>query len=207
MEVTTLAKLTNMPWAVSGRRWTMFSSERTGPMWVSNMRLNMRGGVSFPAHSGQTGSAPEWGSGDWVPASAGTTEGLASSWSSRQRRWQTTHSTSGSVKLSTCRWPSRPRVHDDGGVEADHVVALEDHGTPPGVLDVALELGAERAVVPGAGQASVYLAVLEDEASAFAEGYELVQVYGHALLRVGGVWWDYSKRAHGAGMMGLGLLL
>ena len=87
--------------------------------------------------------------------------------------------------LDVAAGPPDLRVHDDGRVEADHVVALEDHGAPPGVLDVALELGAERAVVPGAGQASVNLAALEDEASALAEGYELVQVDGHALLRGG----------------------
>ena len=153
----------------------------------------MRGGVSFPAHSGQTGSAAELGPGDWVPASAGTTEGLTSCSGNDGGKLVLAPAPVADdaldervgEALDVAAGPPDLWVHDDGRVEADHVVALEDHGAPPGVLDVALELGAERAVVPGAGQASVNLAALEDEASALAEGYELVQVDGHALLRGG----------------------
>src|SRR5438093_3214639 len=61
------------------------------------------------------------------------------------------------------------RVHDDGGVDANDVVAHLDHGPPPGALDVVLELDAEGAVVPEAADAAVDLAGLEDEAAALAE--------------------------------------
>lgn len=40
-----------MPWAVSGRRYALLSSDRTAPTYVSNMRLNMRGSVSVPGLS------------------------------------------------------------------------------------------------------------------------------------------------------------
>ena len=44
----TLAKLTNMPWAVSGRRYTSAADSTMGPAWVLNMRLNSRASVSDP---------------------------------------------------------------------------------------------------------------------------------------------------------------
>src|SRR5581483_5269763 len=48
--------------------------------------------------------------------------------------------------------------HEDGGVEADDVVALLDHGAPPGVLDVAFEEDADGPVVPGGAEPAVDLA-------------------------------------------------
>ena len=59
-------------------------------------------------------------------------------------------------------------VHEDGGVEADHVAASPYEGLPPVALDVVLELDAEGAVVPGAGESAVDLAALEEEAPAAA---------------------------------------
>src|SRR5205814_437838 len=50
-----------------------------------------------------------------------------------------------------------PRRHDDRGVDPDHVVALLDDRPPPGVLDVALQLDAERPVVPEAAEPAVDL--------------------------------------------------
>src|SRR4029077_20927227 len=41
------------------------------------------------------------------------------------------------------------RMLQDGAVEADDVTARRDHRAPPRLLDVALELDAKRAVVPG----------------------------------------------------------
>src|SRR3712207_4181877 len=40
------------------------------------------------------------------------------------------------------------RVHDDRAVQPDHVVPTLDVVAPPGVLDVPLQLDAQRAVVP-----------------------------------------------------------
>ena len=71
-----------------------------------------------------------------------------------------------------------PRMHQDGGVEALDVVARVDHRVPPAVLDVLLELDAERAVVPHRAEAAVDLGGLEDEAAALAEGDQLVHQGG-----------------------------
>ena len=49
------AKSTNIAWAVSGRRNTALSSSGTGPMWVLNIRLKLRGSVKpLPPQLGQT---------------------------------------------------------------------------------------------------------------------------------------------------------
>ena len=61
------------------------------------------------------------------------------------------------------------RVHDDGGLEADDVVAAAHHVVPPAVADVFLQLGAERAVVEKAVEAAVDFGRGENEAAAFAE--------------------------------------
>ena len=61
------------------------------------------------------------------------------------------------------------RVHDDRAVEADHVFAGLDNGFPPALFDVALQLDAERAVVPEAVDAAVDFRGLENKAAAFAE--------------------------------------
>ena len=74
------------------------------------------------------------------------------------------------------------RVLDDGAVEAYDVVAVIDHGAPPGLLDVALELDAEGAVVPARTDAPVDLAGREDEAPPLGEGDEFREVgLGHRL--------------------------
>ena len=54
----TFLKLTKMPWAVSGRRKTLLLSSLTAPVWVSNIRLNSRGSVKSPPHSGHGVSRP-----------------------------------------------------------------------------------------------------------------------------------------------------
>ena len=59
-------------------------------------------------------------------------------------------------------------VHEDGGLQADHVVAVLDEPLPPGVANVALQLDAQRAVVVRGREAAVDLAGLEDEAPALA---------------------------------------
>ena len=59
----TIAKSTNIPCAVSGRRYAVLDSSSTGPMWVLNIRLNWRGSVNrFWPQFGQVGSGPRWSS-------------------------------------------------------------------------------------------------------------------------------------------------
>src|SRR4029077_8278318 len=60
-------------------------------------------------------------------------------------------------------------MHEDGGVQADHVGALLDEVPPPHPLDVVLELDAERAEVPAGAGAAVDLARLKHEAAALAQ--------------------------------------
>ncbi len=87
------------------------------------------------------------------------------------------------------------RIHQHGRVEADHrerargvrrgerLVVVRDHVVPPRLLDVALELDAERPVVPAAVEAAVDLARREDESAPLAERHELVHG-NHRVLRV-----------------------
>ena len=66
------------------------------------------------------------------------------------------------------------RVHEDGGIEPLDVVPGVHHGPPPAVLDVLLELDAERPVVPDRAESAVDLGGLEDEPPALAEGDQFV---------------------------------
>ena len=63
-------------------------------------------------------------------------------------------------------------VHQDARVETHDVVALLDHGPPPGALDVVLELHAERPVVPHGVDAAVDLAAREDEAAPLGQRHD-----------------------------------
>src|SRR5262249_1629069 len=67
-------------------------------------------------------------------------------------------------------------MHQHRGLEPEDVPAEGDRVAPPEVPDVALELDAERAIVPGGAEAAVDLARLEDEAPALAEADEGVHV-------------------------------
>jgi hypothetical protein len=92
----TLRKFTKMPCAVSGRRYTVDALSSTGPMKVLNMRLNMRGSVSWH-----------------ISASPGCLLGFigqraSCSLSARKRPLQALQSTNGSVKPAT--WPLASQV-------------------------------------------------------------------------------------------------
>ena len=80
------------------------------------------------------------------------------------------------------------RMHQDRGIEALDVVPRVDHGVPPAVLHVLLELDAQRTVVPHRAEAAVDLGGLEDEAAALAEGDQLVHQggVGHGVHRCRG---------------------
>src|SRR5262249_29721618 len=72
-----------------------------------------------------------------------------------------------------------PWVHDDRAVKPDHVVARLNVVTPPGLLDIALQLHAERAVIPEAVDPAIDLARGEDESPALAERDQLVHTNIH----------------------------
>lgn len=67
-------------------------------------------------------------------------------------------------------------IHEDAGIEAEHVLAFAGHGVPPSGAQVALQFCAERAVVPHAAAAAVDFAALVDEAAALAEGDDLLHL-------------------------------
>src|SRR3989344_1020060 len=75
-------KLTNIPCAVSGRRYTVVSEPSTEPTDVLNIMLNCRGSESLPPQSGHLVSSTRW--------------------SARKRRLHLSHWTSGSLKPPTC---------------------------------------------------------------------------------------------------------
>src|SRR5882672_4156498 len=70
--------------------------------------------------------------------------------------------------------PPNLRCHDDGRFETGHVLALAGHGGPPKILHIALQLRAERAVVPKSVDTAVNLRRLKNESSALAEGDNLL---------------------------------
>ena len=78
------------------------------------------------------------------------------------------HHRIGEVIQMSARLPHR-RVHQNRGVETDHVGAQVNVVAPPRALDVVLELHAERAVVPARSGTTIDLAGLEDEAATLAE--------------------------------------
>ena len=65
-------------------------------------------------------------------------------------------------------------VHDDGGVKTDIVGAFLNKLLQPGLLDIVLELHAERAVVPAVCKSAVDLASCVNIATVFAQGNDLV---------------------------------
>ena len=78
-----------------------------------------------------------------------------------------------------------PGRHQDGGVEADDVVALLHHRPPPGLHHVALEQHAERPVVVGRPEPAVDLARREHEAPPLGQVDDLLGQIGHPDDRSG----------------------
>src|SRR5438105_3688847 len=66
------------------------------------------------------------------------------------------------------------RVHEDRAVQANDVFSELDHRPPPGVLDVALELDAERTEVPRRARAPIDLARRKHEAAPLRERRDLL---------------------------------
>ncbi len=65
-------------------------------------------------------------------------------------------------------------VHQDGTVQACVIRALLHKLLPPCLLDVVLEFHAQRAVVPGVGQAAVDLRTRKDVSAVLAQRHQLV---------------------------------
>ena len=75
------------------------------------------------------------------------------------------------------------RVADDGGVQADHVVAFFDHVEPPLAFDRALQGDPVGAVVPEAVEAAVDFGALKYEAAPFAQADDLFHAGINRLFR------------------------
>ena len=83
------------------------------------------------------------------------------------------------------------RRHNDGGFEANDIVALAGHGVPPEFLDVALEFRAQRAVVPKAVDAAVNLGGLVNEPAPLAQRHDFL--HKRILFRLSHCWWIERK--------------
>ena len=83
-------------------------------------------------------------------------------------------------KAAIFHWPLGGFFRWLGGIpidrsKANNVVAHLDDGLPPGIADVAFELGAERTVVIAACEAAVNFTGLEYETSSFAQRYDVFE--------------------------------
>ena len=61
------------------------------------------------------------------------------------------------------------RIHQDSGIESDVIGIFLDELLPPSTLDVVLQLGTERAVVPSVSQTAVDLAARVNKSAALGE--------------------------------------
>src|SRR5882762_2152094 len=68
-------------------------------------------------------------------------------------------------------------MHQDRRVEPLDVLAVVHHRAPPALLDVFLELDAQRAVVPYRAEAAVDLRGLEHEAAPLGQRHELLHYF------------------------------
>ena len=75
------------------------------------------------------------------------------------------------------------RVADDGGVQADHVVAFFDHVEPPLAFHRALQGDPVGAVVPEAVEAAVNFRTLKNETAPFAQADDLFHTGINRLFR------------------------
>src|ERR1035437_9212327 len=70
------------------------------------------------------------------------------------------------------------RMHKDRGIETLDVVARAHHRVPPALLQVALQLDAERTVVPDGAKAAVDLGGLKNEPTPLGERHEFFHEIG-----------------------------
>ena len=110
--------------------------------------------------------------------------------SARKRFLQLLQSTSGSVKPATCPLASHTRGCMRIAASSPSMSSRDaDHRVPPAILDVPLELHAQRPVVPHRTRAAVDLGGLEDEAAPLAQRHELFHHVGKGAGRHGTRMW------------------
>ena len=68
------------------------------------------------------------------------------------------------------------RVHEDRGIQSHYVFAGHHHTAPPGLFDVANQLGAQRPVVPGAGKPAIDFGACEYKAAPLGERDQRVEI-------------------------------
>ena len=61
------------------------------------------------------------------------------------------------------------RMHDNGSIQADYVVAHFGHAFPPKILNIPFELSSERTVIPEAVKPPVNFTRLKNESASFAK--------------------------------------
>ena len=88
-------------------------------------------------------------------------------------------------------------VHEDGRVDAVHVVATVDEHSPPDILDVVLERDSQGTVVPRAGEPAVDLRPRIDKAAAFCEGDQFFHCYVTHTVRPSVPRWRMSPKSPG----------
>src|ERR1051325_4668323 len=81
------------------------------------------------------------------------------------------HHRIGEMIQMTARLP-HSRMHDDRGIESDHVLPTVHVVAPPDALPVVLELYAKRAIVPARTGAAVNFARLKNESAPLAKRHD-----------------------------------
>ena len=69
-------------------------------------------------------------------------------------------------------------MHKNSRVQSDHIVAILNHGLPPGRLDIAFEFRADRTIVPGPVKAAINFGRRENKTAAFAERNNFFHQFG-----------------------------
>jgi hypothetical protein len=67
-------------------------------------------------------------------------------------------------------------VHQDAGIQTNHIIALLNHSLPPGLLYIPLQRYTQGTVVPATGKPSVDFTTGEDETTPPTEGYNLFHI-------------------------------
>src|SRR5262249_14407264 len=83
-----------------------------------------------------------------------------------------THRIAKGIDMAGC--PPDLWMHDDGRIQACHIVTHPNHGTPPKVLDVAFQFGPKRTVIPKTVDAPVDFRRLKNKAASLAQRHNFL---------------------------------